>query len=133
MNLKELKSLCDSATPGPWKWGDTVRDGDLSVEKVNEPCMKFLVGSNRQGFASTVGLSIEEDKANADLIAAARTALPELISSTEQLGYLLRRASSKLALYRAQDSGEYIGEMEYQALQDRIDKCLKEVFGADDD
>lgn len=38
---------------------------------------------------------------------------------------LLRLASEKLKLYRDQHSGEYIGGMEYQALQDKIKEALK--------
>lgn len=40
------------------------------------------------------------------------------------LAFLLERASEKLALYRAQHSGEYIGGVEYQNLQDNIATAL---------
>lgn len=59
-------------TPGPWSWFVPVH-GKLSG-------MKFLFsGTNKQGFAHTVGLDEPEDTANANLIAAA----PDLLAAAK--------------------------------------------------
>ena len=62
-------------TPGPWRWfaGDHV--------ETSRPHIKHFVGANGQGFALTVGLHIEEDAANAHLIAAA----PELLEALKAI------------------------------------------------
>lgn len=60
-------------TPGPWDWfvEHNVDNGELSKDRPSDRCVRFLVGSNGQGFAHTVGLQHEQDEANARLIAAA--------------------------------------------------------------
>lgn len=57
------------ATPGPWYWFTDVntRAQDREVWSI-----RFLAGSDGQGFAHTVGLNPARDAANADMIAAAR-------------------------------------------------------------
>lgn len=47
----------------------------------------------------------------------------------KELEELLTLASEKLALYRANHSGEYVGGAEYQGLQNSIEKALKEYRG----
>lgn len=42
---------------------------------------------------------------------------------------ILKFCKEKLALYRDQHSGEYIGGMEYQSLRTEIEKFLKEHNG----
>ena len=58
-------------TPGPWRW--FVSD---SID-TSQPHIKTIVGANGQGFALTVGLYMQEDAANAHLIAAA----PDLLAA----------------------------------------------------
>jgi len=56
----------------------------------------------------------------------ARTALDlsKAKQKIERLEGTLRKAREKLALYRAQHSGNYIGGLEYNALIRRIDEAL---------
>ncbi len=63
-------------TPGPWNWF-TGRDVDET-----KPHMKFLRGSNGQGFAHTVGLLEPEDTNNANLI----TSAPDLFKLLQDIG-----------------------------------------------
>lgn len=48
-----------------------------------------------------------------------------LLSENAQMRTLLRAAREKLALYRAQHSGQYVGGIEYTTLVREIDAILK--------
>lgn len=61
-------------TPGPWKWF-VGKDVDPT-----KPHIRHFVGANGQGFALTVGLGVEEDTANGNLIATA----PELLEALKR-------------------------------------------------
>ncbi len=65
-------------TPGPWTWFE-------------DRGMKHFVGSDRQGFAHTVGLHEPRDTANARLIASA----PALLAALEAVLPLAERYLSK--------------------------------------
>lgn len=69
LDLPALKELCEAATEGPWhanlkKWGDEDCDWEILVANGWNPAM---------------------NKENATFIAAARTALPQLIEKIEEL------------------------------------------------
>ena len=72
-------------TPGPWSWFTKAEPDTENAklvhtqERVGDMCQRYLVGSNGQGFAHTVGMSHEQDEANARLIAAA----PDLLEALE--------------------------------------------------
>ncbi len=72
--------MITNITPWPWEWFTSQKDGTRLQDKTKTQ-MRFLVGSNGQGFAHTVGLNPVEDSANAALIAAA----PEMYDVIEQL------------------------------------------------
>lgn len=65
----------------------------------------------------------------APLISAWQAAIEYERERSKKLVELLELASEKLALYRSQHSGEYIGGVEYQGLQNSIEKSLKEHRG----
>src|SRR5688500_13326590 len=69
----EAETNRSTHTPGPWTW--FISDRDAEVFRLGEPTMKFLKGSDEQGFAHTVGLKEPRDTANARLIANAPTML----------------------------------------------------------
>src|SRR5690349_9295780 len=78
--LGELKALAASATPGPWS-----RDGDKDYDTA------ILAGGEAIAYAETHNNADRPrddkffpGKANADLIAAARNALPALISAASR-------------------------------------------------
>ena len=74
--LNELQALCDAATPGPWfRWFElTEMEGDISTnEDGKDPGYAIVSGAWFQG---------DQDRA---FIAAARTALPELIARVREL------------------------------------------------
>lgn len=66
-------------TPGPWEWYTNPIRGEKCL--TNGPTMKFLVGSDGQGFAHTVGLQEPQDEANAQLMVAA----PDLLAALKRL------------------------------------------------
>lgn len=81
MDLEKLKKLCEAATPGPWKpdvWIETDGNGWRAT------------GPHHEDEASDEGSEPgcpDEQAAQHDaaFIAAARTALPELIAEVERL------------------------------------------------
>lgn len=101
--LAELKALCEAATPGPWEWTDTYGCDSDDDELDNLFCGQVIVklpDTDDQGWrsASTRHLWFGDmenctgcDIANAQLIAAARTAVPELIAEVERLQGIERR------------------------------------------
>jgi hypothetical protein len=64
-------------TPGPWEWFTKVNGDGTRSKEFDGQSVKFLLGSDGQGFAHTVGLNEPQDTANANLIAAA----PDLLSA----------------------------------------------------
>ena len=84
--LSELKELAEKATAGPWKWWTSnswrrlKRDSLGITQNVLEPYVC------RDGHPD---LSISEE--DMDFIAAARTAVPELVAEVERLREVLRR------------------------------------------
>lgn len=77
--LNRLQALCDAATPGPWWVSD---DGLNDVWNGEEEFAENLIapGCVRHGEAPS-----ERIRADQDFIAAARTALPELIAEVRRL------------------------------------------------
>lgn len=86
-------------TPGPWKWFSKITDKGERIQ-CEDGSMKFLVGSDGQGFAHTVGLSSEGvDAANAALIAAAPClyqALNNFMALIESEDVFIRTKSKEL-------------------------------------
>lgn len=76
----EWRKLCDAATPGPWR-ADTVEPFDCVVWAGK----KFL-GNVGNDFLAPVGgvVMFDLDIQNANLIAAARTALPLLLDALDE-------------------------------------------------
>jgi hypothetical protein len=73
--IAELRSLCDEATPGPW---EVERRAELRRWTVrSEPTEETV--------AEIVHWSDMADRADAALIAAARTSLPEALDEIERL------------------------------------------------
>lgn len=83
-----------SHTPGPWEWF-TRRE-----TRLGEMCMKYLKGSDGQGFAHTVGLHEPCDTANANLIAAA----PDLLAALKALVEASRQHDEWVELRYRQDN-----------------------------
>lgn len=77
MDIKKLRELCEKATPGPWewqyseKWGTSVFNDTLGV---------ITAYTNERG---NPDITIAEE--DLEFIAAARTALPELLDEVEML------------------------------------------------
>lgn len=84
--LEELEALANAATPGPWTIDQNDKDqyADLNTSKHKGNIIWY-------GFARCFGqkenpiLGTEYMMANAALIAASRTAIPELISEVRRL------------------------------------------------
>ena len=94
--IAELRALCENATPGAWTsnindYGDLIHAGNMLVAEI-------------RGWGHLTGkLGLSEDEvtkiqdANCALIAAARTALPELLDALEAM---TKRAAEMEAGYR---------------------------------
>ena len=85
MDLEKLKALCASATPGPWVHEDN--DGGVWWGIDPEGCEIRVCGCGCLSRDKR-----ERNTANADFIAAARTAVPELIARVEELETALDEA-----------------------------------------
>jgi len=72
-------------TPGPWDW---FTNPLTDSKQGGRDCMRFIVAANGQGLAHTVGLSSDEDEANARLIAVST----QLLASLRNCVYLLTSA-----------------------------------------
>ena len=80
--IAELRALCEKATPGPWVAGRP--DMATIVDGIDS---KWIYAPNDQYCAVASGRidgEWDEVMANAQLIAAARTALPDLLSDLEE-------------------------------------------------
>ena len=75
--LAELKALTEAATPGPWKY-----DGIMFIQDPDTSMVCEIRG---------YGADLPMDD-NAAFIAAARTALPELIAEIERLQGVVKKA-----------------------------------------
>ena len=91
--LKEIRALCDGATPGPWKaeadqvWS-SVKPSPATGFRMYKVCNmahNTRLGKDRWG------------KADAQFIAAAKTIIPELLDRIETAEDALRWAKNKFA------------------------------------
>lgn len=113
-NLDELKALCEAATPGPWTWecdGDDDPACSFALFAPHIPRLpERLVLHQHNGYIRTT-------QPNADFIAAARTAMPELIAEVERLQDAYSRVSRDLMLM-ANEKG--YGEDDDTGLAERV-------------
>lgn len=87
--IAELKALCEKAQDGPWEAG---------LERLGDPDKRKIWQCSLQvASTSSIWTAREAQEANAAFIAAARTALPELLEAYE-------------ALLLEKDSGEVRGD-----------------------
>ena len=127
MNLKELKELCENATPGPWRvvYGEAWEIEDRKAGKEDPHYIKTL---NDRAIIQTDSGCYGPGRADAELIAAARTALPELIqfaSQTKTLAEVLESWSKRSTDPR---DGEAYNEAAL-ALQKLLDDLRRNLSG----
>lgn len=87
--IEELKKLCAEATPGPWRqevWHNHDEGGWAAVG----PHIKDTPGDDYYSSEEPGSPSHEKATSDANFIAAARTAVPELIAEVERLRDRLR-------------------------------------------
>jgi hypothetical protein len=85
-SLQELEALCAAATPGPW---EVLRNTDG----------RHLVGADGHGL---VLMDVEPEHPDLQFMAAARTAIPELIARIKELDPDYHAAPAQDAVARAQ-------------------------------
>ncbi len=89
--IAELEAKCEKATPGPWDIGneDEVTEGIPHIEIDAGPCpspaYKCIAHVQSTMDESDDFELTDEDRANAAFIAAARTAIPELLAERKVL------------------------------------------------
>lgn len=93
MTIDELMALCDAATPGPWLFDshNTITSGGTTVATIPDHPEdgEFMPEQSKERSAW-----YHESAANAEFIAAARTALPEQVIAVERLHHLLNAKQS---------------------------------------
>lgn len=129
--IVELRKLCEKATPGPWELDKEIRRSEGYVHYVirsrdklpqhpwSQRFIAWMMGSlgealhNRQPNEYRDDPEIEHD---ATLIAAARTALPDLISDLEEA----RRERDEARFERQKWAAEYIRNMAFTIIGVRV-------------
>lgn len=81
LDLDALRELCAAATEGPWTWSGVYLEGGPSGYRDVISPGDVKCGSYCQGGTSVVEIA----SADADFIAAARSAVPALIAEVERL------------------------------------------------
>ena len=102
--IKGLRRLCDAATPGPW---DNEKC-EWVYAKVPRGRPNGEMIAQALGGPSGKNLTREQCIQNAAFIAAARTAMPELLDEVSRLRGLLRLAAE--ALEQSYDAQEWPGD-----------------------
>ena len=97
--IAELRNLCEAATPGEWRWHQT--DGSLLClsgpdEEQNAVLGIAICKACRERGAPCLG----PDGTDAAFIAAARTALPELLDALDKAERDLRQLAELQAEHR---------------------------------
>lgn len=103
--LTELERLAQAATAGPWK--ADIRGGCVAVYPANEEhvCLSgasewaihFKMGDQEEAGGTTFARLSQEAADNAAFIAAARTAVPELVEEVRRLRRFLSLACSEFS------------------------------------
>lgn len=136
---KELERLCETATPGPWRSRESQLHG-TNVDGVGEIAVpvSWCSTATTVGVDGSYSISASEAESNAAFIAAARTAIPELLAENAALQadleqvcrYLdctpdnLLDAASKV--HRAAEDCERL-ERENKALQARVQELERDA------
>lgn len=125
--LKQLRELCDAATDGPWWVSD---DGLNDVWNGEEEFAENLIapGCVRHGEAPS-----ERIRADQDFIAAARTALPQLLDEIDRLKK--EAGCHKCSSCNTTTADAYGTQLmvETSELRDEIDRLKKELEKRDED
>lgn len=79
----ELRELCDKATPGPWYGHDCYIPDNSEVPLDRHKCSRTMTDTKYNVIADIWGA--DRMQANVDFIAAARTAIPQLLDEIERL------------------------------------------------
>ena len=120
MSRKEreaLRELCAKATPGPWRGARDEQDANQWWGKFPQNAPECVVLTDEEKVdgeepwpicsTSDDGLATEQESANAHFIAAARTALPQLLDEHEELLRRVRELLNALDRSRHADLQEY--------------------------
>jgi hypothetical protein len=110
--LDELEKLCDGATPGEWSWKNIEGDDTVLYANTTRSFFGILNAIAVEGADAT-----ETDKA---LLAASRTAVPQLIAEVRRLTDALSKAEKCIydtETYMDMGSGKYAYKQikDYQA------------------
>ena len=82
--IKQLRELCEKATPGPWE------------QCKDDPWCVWVMNGDKDGFNLLAECGWIDNDWNAAFIAAARTAVPELLDEVERLRRGIDRALEQI-------------------------------------
>lgn len=104
--IAELRKLCDEATQEPWNAHDCYIPNNSEMTLDRYKCSRTLTSFNYHVIADVWGA--DRMQANIDFIAAARTAIPELLDEIERLKKENKRMDENLDRMAGQlVDGEY--------------------------
>jgi len=118
MDIKKLRELCEKATPGPWewqyseKWGTSVFNDTLGV---------ITAYTNERG---NPDITIAEE--DLEFIAAARTALPEILDEVERLRKEVRLLNERINVIKW-SIVEAVGGVSYDGQTTNTLNCLQRL------
>ena len=103
LDLKKLHDLCEAATPGPWSWDGVELDGgewacDPVLSATCSPC----------GWSGCSGARAEVLHQDVEFIAAARTALPQLLDEVETLRAEVERWKQRYAMAERETHDKHV-------------------------
>ena len=84
--LKEIRERAEKATPGPWRWADD------KLHAPQEVLMEALLCNWEDAY-------VDVGKADAAFIATARSDIPALLDTVEDLRELLQWAKNTILVY----------------------------------
>ena len=91
--IAELRELCEKATPGPWRWSFVIGPSGHRTPRLANSAL--LQGQGLRGIFRAYPAPGDADAA---LVAAARTALPEALDEIERLQGRVDRESETIAI-----------------------------------
>lgn len=119
--IKELRKLCEEATPGPWLQKD-MPEGYFTC--IGPDFSKPHIAKVRNYVHPHGFITDGNSHADADFISAARTALPMLLDEVERLQKISKAAQAIAARLKACDEGYIDTHLEadlHEALGDKND------------
>lgn len=116
----QLRALADKATPGPWEWHHQEHKGTIHPT--------FLEGRTEDDWVLSLDDAFTPSRATLDFIAAARTALPQLLDQLDAAERRIRDLTQEVR----DERGAALDQMEQVRIRDARIQAVEDVLGEPD-